>query len=90
MVGRKTSINFTAYAARAEHVIGSEEVLFEAFFLLSCCAVDRLLQDALKIRLITLELSKRSLLLTDGCIFLFVISRTANLFHHGNEFRVKI
>ena len=83
MVGRKTSINFTAYAARAEHEIGSEKVLFEACVLLSCCAVDRLLQD-------TLELSKRSLLLTDGCIFLFVISRTANHFHHGNEFRVKI
>ena len=90
MVGRKTSINFTAYAARAEHEIGSEKVLFEACVIHSCCAVDRLLQDALRQRPITLELSKRSLLLTDGCIFLFVISRTANLFHHGNEFRVKI
>ena len=63
MVGRKTSINFTAYAARGEHEIGSEKVLFEACVLLSRCAVDGLLQDALRQRPITLDLSKRSLLL---------------------------
>ena len=73
MVGRKTLINFTAYAARAEHEIGSEKVLFEACVLLSCCAVDRLSQTALRQGQIISELSKRSLLLTDGCIFLFVI-----------------
>ena len=88
MVGRKTSINFTAYAARAEHEIGSEKVLFEACVLLSCCAVDRLLQDALRQRPITL-VNVLYYLLTVAYFYLSYLEQRI-FFYHGNEFRVKI